>query len=86
LGEQHIASIFWIEEKPEKVTSVKAWGKQSNRQKQKLAAGNQPSWLLVVSGPVGTHEHIFLHFQDHCVLFSSSLDLPFNKMLGGWSF
>jgi hypothetical protein len=29
---------------------------------QKLAAGNQPALSFVVSGPVGTHDHIFIHF------------------------
>jgi hypothetical protein len=46
---------------------------------------NQPARLLVVLGPAGTHDHIFVHFEDHCVLFSSSLDLLFDKGMG-WSF
>jgi hypothetical protein len=31
------------------------------KQKQKFAAGNQPAWSLVVSGPMGTHYCIFVH-------------------------
>jgi hypothetical protein len=41
------------------------------KQKQKLAAGNQPARSLLASGPAGTHGHIFVQCQDLCFFFLS---------------
>jgi hypothetical protein len=50
------------------------------KQKQKLTAGNQPVRLFVVSGPVGTSEHIFVHSKTN--VFFLLLGPPFRQNEG----
>jgi hypothetical protein len=53
---------------------------QKQKQKQKLAAGNQPARSILAPGPAGTHGHIFVQCQDLCfVLFFLSLIFLIDK-------